>query len=54
MGDEEYAEMYTKLCNLAEALWHHIPPEEWDDLPQITSKEARAAANKILEIVGVE
>jgi hypothetical protein len=45
------AEVYSKLCALAEALWHHIPPDQWDDLFPATSREARAAANKILDIV---
>jgi hypothetical protein len=37
-------EKYGDLCSLFEAAWHHAVPESLDDLPPVTSKEARALA----------
>jgi hypothetical protein len=37
-------EQYADLCALFEAAWHHAVPESLDDLPPMTSKEARALA----------
>jgi hypothetical protein len=32
------------MCALFEAAWHHAVPDSLDDLPPVTSKEARALA----------
>jgi hypothetical protein len=45
------AEKYMELCSLAEAIWHHVPTDQWADRPPMTSSMARAAANKIEEIM---
>jgi hypothetical protein len=38
------AEQYGDMCALFEAAWHHAVPDSLDDLPPVTSKEARALA----------
>lgn len=45
------ARVYAELCNLAEALFHHVPEDQWDDLAPFTSPYARAAASKMISIM---
>lgn len=44
LKEDASAEQYALMCNLFEAAWHHAVPESLDDLPPVTSKEARALA----------
>jgi hypothetical protein len=44
LKDDISAEQYSQMCALFEAAWHHAVPESLDDLPPVTSKEARALA----------
>jgi hypothetical protein len=44
LKEDTSAEQYGQMCNLFEAAWHHVVPESLDDLPPVTSKEARALA----------
>lgn len=44
LKDDTSAEQYAQMCALFEAAWHHAVPESLDDLPPLTSKEARALA----------
>jgi len=44
LKDDTSAEQYAQMCALFEAAWHHAVPESLDDLPPVTSKEARALA----------
>lgn len=44
LKDDTSAEQYAQMCALFEAAWHHAVPESLDDLPPMTSKEARALA----------
>ena len=44
---------YGQLCNLFEAAWHHDVPESLDDLPSLTSTEARKLAMLATEAVGL-
>ena len=45
LKDDGSAEQYALMCNLFEAAWHHTVPESLDDLPPVTSTEARKLAN---------
>ena len=44
LKEDASAEQYAQMCALFEAAWHHAVPESLDDLPPLTSKEARALA----------
>jgi hypothetical protein len=44
-------EKYGDLCALFEAAWHHAVPDSLDDLPPVTSPEARRLALLATEAV---
>lgn len=46
-------EVYGQLCALFEAAWHHAVPSSLDDLPLVTSTEARKLANLATEALGL-
>jgi len=46
-------ERYGQICALFEAAWHHAVPESLDDLPPMTSKEARRLAMLATEVMGL-
>ena len=52
MTPEKYVELYSELCNVVERNYQGIPLDE--EGPYHTSSQAREAANRILELTGVE
>jgi hypothetical protein len=53
LDTDEYAELYGDVCDVAERMWQHWPLNDGTDLRH-TSSDARAAALRIFEILGVE
>jgi hypothetical protein len=54
MTEEEYTEAYSAVCDVIERNYHDWDLEPSEENPfSHTSKEARAAALKIFEILGI-
>ena len=52
---DDYTTKYGEVCDIVERNYHEWPLEHDDDNPFMhTSKEARAAALRIFEILGIE
>lgn len=55
MTEEEYIQAYNEVCDVVERNYHEWPLEPDDNNPFMhTSAEARAAANRIFGILGVD
>ena len=52
MNPEAFVNLYSELCNVVERNYQGIPLDEPG--PYHTSSQARTAANRILELTGVE
>lgn len=48
-ADLDSPEVYSDLCALFEAAWHHDVPDSLDDMPPLTSTEARKLAMLAIE-----
>lgn len=58
-NDDDFAEKYTTICNLVEAMWLKRTDNDYynidlQNLPAMTSPEARRIANFIFEALGVD
>jgi hypothetical protein len=49
---DESAEKYSQVCDVTERMWQHWPLKD-DDGMLHTSSDARAAARRIFEILGL-
>jgi hypothetical protein len=54
LWEEEYSEKYRAVCDVVERTYQKMPLIDEDDPFLHTSKEARAAAMRIFEMLGIE
>jgi hypothetical protein len=50
---DEYTERYADVCDIVERMWQHWPLNDGSDFRH-TSSDARAAAMKIFEVLGID